>query len=183
MARQRKPLTPEEIGAINAAEAEWLRWRSVEKTMPTNIGDKQAETKLRQAAKALQDALDPYWQNPGSLKAAMLVHAMQSIQLHRAPQSSYHQMLEGLVEPLQLIQWAAATLIQEGAPADQHVGRWVCMAADSWVGAGLPTPTAKGRFYLALEGAALDKSIPSVTPDRAKIALDRWKKMRQFTAG
>lgn len=183
MARQRKPPTPNEIGAIKSAEAEWLRWRSIEKVMPPSIGDKQAETKLRRAAKALQDALDPYWQNPGSNESARLIHAMQSIQLHRAPQSSYHQMLEGLVEPLQLIQWAAATLIQQGAPADQQVGRWVSMAADSWIGAGLSPPTAKGRFYLALEGTALDKSIPSVTPDRVKIALERWMQMRQFTAG
>lgn len=183
MARQRKPLTPEEIGAIKAAEAQWLRWRSIEKTMPPNIGDKQAETKLRQAAKALQEALDPYWQNPGSLKAVCLIHAMQSVQLHRATQSSYHQMLEDLIEPLQLIQWAAATLIQDGAPADQQVGRWVSMAADSWTGAGLPSPTAKGRFYLALEGVILDKSIPSVTPDRVKLALERWRQMREFKAG
>lgn len=183
MARQRKPPAPEEIGAIKAAEAEWLHWRAINEKMPPNIKDGQAATKLREAAKALQDALDPYWQKPGSIQGVLLVAAMQEIQIFRASQSTYQQMLDGLVEPLQLIQWAAATLIQEGAPADQNVGRWVSMAADSWVGVGLPTPTAKGRFYLALEGAALHRSIPSVTPDRVKHALERWRKMREFKAG
>lgn len=180
MSRPPKPPTEHEMRAIKAAEAEWLHWRAIYQTMPADIQDKRAATKLREAAKALQDALDPYWQNAGSTQAVLLVAAMQKIQLFRAAQSTYHQMLDDLVEPLQLIQDAASTLIKMGSPADGSVTRWVCMAADFWIDAGLPTPTAKGRFFRALESLPLDRSIPSVTPDRVYGALERWKQMHQF---
>ncbi|MCU0925269.1 MAG: hypothetical protein MUF44_04275 [Hydrogenophaga sp.] len=183
MARQRKPPTQAEVDAIKAAEKEWLRWRSIVSMLPPSIGGLQAETELRKATKALQHALEPYWQNPASAEAVRLVYAMQSIQLHRAPQCTYQQMLEDLIEPLQLLQWAAATLSKKGQPPAENVVRWVCMAADAWTAAGLPKPTGKGRFFRALEDADLNRTVPAVTPERVQHALTQWKKIRQHTAG
>jgi hypothetical protein len=183
MARQRLPIQPTELQAIKAAEAEWLRWRDIERSLPADIHDKQAITKLRVAANAMQDALNPFVQHGGSRQTAALVAAMQATELFRTHQAAYRQMLDDLIEPLQLIQKSTAPMVRRGPRAAENVGAWVRMVADSWVAIVKKSPTPKGRFYVAMTAVALHRSVPKVTPERVERALAEWRALRRFRAG
>lgn len=187
MARQRIPIQTVEAQAIKAAEAEWLRWREIDRVLPADITDRQAFTKLRKAAEEMQAALAPFVQHALSRQAAALVSAMQEQEKLRAAQHVYREMIDAMVETLQLIERSAESLIINGRPPDEETGRWVFIAADAWVRAGLPEPTAKGRFFKVLddEDSALDLhwSTPEVTPEKLQVALKQWRDARALRGG
>lgn len=182
MARQPVPLKQTEIDAIHAAAAEWRRSRPVD-AQRANPPSQEAITSLKSAAKAMAGAIAPY-STPGR-NGALLLAAMEQSRGFTAPQTRYREMIEGMAETLQLIEAACEALGGRGGRHDAATVRWVCLAANAWVTAGNPKPTAAGRFLRALEEVELDRrlAIPTVTRDRAAEALSLWRKDRPIASG
>lgn len=181
MGRQRTPLKPAEVEAIKKAEAEWLRWRQIDSICPPDIADKQVYTKVKRASKIMLEALNLVLNDVGSRQSSRLLATMQEIQLFRAGQVHYLHTLENMVEPLQLVGWACERLGGRGGRLDPAVIRWVGLAADAWIHAGNPKPTAKGRFFRALTEVEVTKSVPGLTEDRVKEALALWRRAHQIS--
>jgi hypothetical protein len=181
VARKLKPPTNPEIDAIKKAEARWLGWRDIDAVCPPDIPDKQAYTKLKAASKQMAKAIDLFVNAPGSGETSRLLMTMQELQCTREPQSHYMAMLNGLVEPLQLLERSCASLGGRGGRLNPAVIRWVGLAADAWTEFGNPAPTPKGRFFKALTAKITEeKSIPAVTEESTREALEHWRKVRQF---
>lgn len=182
MARPPAPLKQTEIDAIRAAATEWRRWRAT-KAQRANPPSLEAVTSLKSAAKAMAGAIAPF-STPGR-NAALLLAAMQQSRGFAAPQARYREMIEGIAETLQLIEAACEALGGRGGRHDPSTVRWVCLAANAWVAAGNPKPTAGGRFLRALDEVELDRrlTIPTVTRERAAEALALWRKDRPIASG
>ena len=182
MARPLTPLKQAEIDAIHAATAEWRRSRPID-AQPASPPSLEAITSLKSAAKAMAGAIAPY-STPGR-NAALLLAAMQASQGFTAPQARYREMIEGMAETLQLIEAACEALGGRGGRHDPATVRWVCLAANAWVAAGNPMPTAGGRFLRALEEVELDRrlAIPTVTRERAAEALALWRRDKSIASG
>ena len=182
MARQPVPLKQTEIDAIHAAAAEWRRSRPVD-AQRANPPSQEAITSLKSAAKAMAGAIAPY-STPGR-NAAMLLGEMQRSRGFTAPQTRYREMIEGMAETLQLIEAACEALGGRGGRHAPAVVRWVCLAANAWVAAGNPMPTAAGRFLRALDEFKPPPrlAIPTVTRERAAEALALWRRDRSIASG
>lgn len=181
MARPPAPIKRSEVDAIKAAAEEWRRWRAIDDQRAAPAG-LEAVTRLKSAAKAMASAIAPY--STAGRDAVLLLATMQELRGFTAPQTRYREMIDGMAETLQLIDAACEALGGRGGRHDPRTVRWVCLAANAWVTAGNPMPTAGGRFLRALDEVELDRrlGIPRVTRERATEALAIWRKDRPITS-
>ena len=142
-------MKPHEEKALAAADL-----RRIDLAKWSHPAGRQAFTALGNAARKLQKALQPFTDNPHSGDRSLLIGLMQASQLPRlASQSDYRNMVDGLYDPLRILN--AAAIAGAGGPgnsSDPLVERWILIAAQAWIehDCGKPSSSVSGRFFRAL---------------------------------
>lgn len=141
-----KPCEEKALAMANYRRIEIAKW--------SRPPDRKAFTALGDAVRRLQSALEPFTASPQSSELSMLLALMQASQLRLTEQTEYQDMIDGLYEPLQILNNAAIVGAGgRGAATDPIVDRWILMAADAWIenDCGKPSNSVNGRFFRALD--------------------------------
>jgi hypothetical protein len=171
-ARKTSTKAPARALHAEAMRVAWQRYAAIASASP----DRAPLIALRKAARELDKALLPFLGS--SDDAAQLLNAMRNLQTP-APLATYRAMLDGLVEPLQLLQAAVDGIVGDGRGIKpkraSHV--WVLVAASAWqeVTGENPTDAETGLFLLTL----LDfkkPGVPPVTRATVRDALPVWRR-------
>ena len=127
--------------------------RRIEAEKRSRSIDRQAFTELGAAVRKLQKALEPFAGNAGA-HSWVLLALMQAAQLPiLAAQSDYRDMVDGLNNPLKILN--AAAIVGAGGAGNTlnpSIDRWINFAAQSWAEneCGKASSSASGRFFRAL---------------------------------
>ncbi len=178
MGNTRKPfvLTSEEIAALVAARAQFEDWHE-----PLPQFEPKVLAEVREAARALQAALEQVLNTHLNPTAHRLLGRMQQVELHRHPRDHYRQMLTMTSYTAGLIYAGCAADVQRGQKPDERAHTWVRTAADHWHRAGLPIGEGRDRFGQALLNFPPPRGVGNVGQSQIVAALADAQELRTAT--
>ena len=148
-------LRPEEVGALEAAYAQWGVRKKMRDAFPLAAAapDRARISQLWRAADELQRQMEGLFIGGQTPEASILLCRMQELEGFRSGQWAYRKQLEDMLEPLRLlVQVGRMEGRGRGRPVDDFAKAWVFTAALHWQRAvnKSPSSSSTGRFVQAL---------------------------------